>query len=79
MRKNRRLERMLRRAAIVEEMRRREESHKEQSRSSLEPNPFALWFPGFALGEKLVFDGMDSVTKTGGQIFQGWFKAVQRM
>ncbi len=79
MRRNRRLERALRRAAIVEEARRRKESQEEQSRSSSEPNLFALWFPGFALGEKLVFDGMDTAAKAGIQVFQTCFKAAQRM
>ncbi|MBI5458032.1 hypothetical protein HY971_04910 [Candidatus Kaiserbacteria bacterium] len=70
---------MLRDAAIAEELRRREESQRERSRSPLEPNLLTLWFPGFELGERLVFDGMNAATEAAVQVFQGWFKAAQRM
>jgi len=76
--RNRRLERMLRNAAIAEASRRREESQREQSRSPLEPNLLALWFPGLELGERLFFQGMDHTAKIAVQTFQDWFKAAQR-
>ncbi|OGG57012.1 hypothetical protein A3D71_00545 [Candidatus Kaiserbacteria bacterium RIFCSPHIGHO2_02_FULL_55_20] len=70
---------MLREAAIAEKMRRLKESQREQSRSPLEPNLFALWFPGLELGERLVFQGMDHTARIAVRTFQGWFKAAQRM
>jgi len=75
--RNRRLERMLREAAIAEDTRRQEESQREQSSSQPEPNPFAL-VPGFVALEEAAFEGMNRIADMSMQAFQNCFKAIQR-
>ena len=80
MRRNLRLERLLRKAAIAEkELRRREEERRERQCSQLDPNPLVLWCPGAVLWDQVVLEGINLAADAAFQSFQDGFRAVRRM
>lgn len=78
--RNRRLEGLLRKAAVAEkELQRRAEERREQERSPLNPNPYVLWCPGFAAWDGIVLEGVKFASDAAFQAFKDGFRAVQRM
>lgn len=79
MARNRRLERLLRDAAIAEELsRRRVALHRERPRSPPEPNPYAALIPGFFIWERFAFNAMKDTAEVTILVFQGLLKVAQR-